>query len=256
MVFSKAFSLFVISLPALFLAGAVAGSNSSRHRSAPLEPCNYDGNCMEGLKCIRLGLSQNVDYCRGNSDCFCLPTRFRCTRSSQCAPNKACVRFRPPSNDTKNFCLPCSSLSGSIMYTEQVDTDERCPSPTPPNHETLGEDHNCIAAKHLMAARRQLEDLVFATHRIGSVLCDGSGSCATPSHIVAFQGRPMTMREYCSNSSQDGCVWREMLVNSPRYVRGDRTSSLTKGLEFTTFAAKYETDFEQHFLKIIVQMGF
>lgn len=110
----------------------------------------------------------------------------------------------------------------------------------------------CIDAEAL--AHLERKDLVFAEHAWSDVLCDSAGSCATGGHIVVYSGRPMMMERYCALAAA-GCEWRKKYVNSPRYSRGRRVPSKTDGLEFTAFAARYQTKVEERVLVAAVRVG-
>lgn len=144
----------------------------------------------------------------------------------------------------------------------------------------------CVDAAALSAVHPS--HLVFPSHRRAAVLCDPQGSCATPGHMVVFQGRVMTMRLYC----EDRCERRVMWVNSPRmdmrlrlrlsgWRRGNdeetwsggeempggrmeengssniavRVKSRTEGLFYTALAARFESRLEIAALRILVRLG-
>lgn len=109
----------------------------------------------------------------------------------------------------------------------------------------------CIDAEML----EHLEDkeLVFAEHKRKKVLCDLKGSCATPGHVVIWNGKVVMMRTYCRDVQ---CVWKAMLVNSPKYRIGLSVPSRTEGLAFTAFAARFETMAEERFFSAAVRIGF
>ena len=62
----------------------------------------------------------------------------------------------------------------------------------------------------------------------------------------------MMMKKYCERA---GCEERVMEVNSLRYKKGMRVASKTDGLEYTVFAARYETRAEEAVLATAVRMG-
>lgn len=134
------------------------------------------------------------------------------------------------------------SPSSTSAAGENSDSDDSDGDPT--------EDPICVDAKllsHLTA-----DQLVFPKHRRTSVLCDSFGSCATPGHVVVHNGRPMMMKSYCAVA---GCTRTVKLVNSPRLSRGIRVPTLTKNLDFTALAARYESRAEETVLKALVHMG-
>lgn len=109
----------------------------------------------------------------------------------------------------------------------------------------------CVDAKALQHLPSSA--LVFRTHRYAHVLCDQFSSCATPGHIVIYEGQPMMMNTYCQFEA--GCEPRVMLVNSPKYSRALRVDTATRNLKFTTFAARFATQAEERFLSLAVRMG-
>lgn len=112
------------------------------------------------------------------------------------------------------------------------------------------EEPICIDAEALSSFKA--DELVFPTHRRTAVLCDASNSCATPGHMVFYQGRGMMMRSYCEMA---GCSRSVKAVNSPKFKRALRMESRTDGLHFTAFAARFETRAEEYVLKMVVHIG-
>ena len=138
--------------------------------------------------------------------------------------------------------IAMQDLSTSTPDAEIVDSSPE-PSPAPASNV-------CVDAKAL--AHLDTNNLVFPQHPVSRVLCDHSGSCATPGHIVQYNGQAMMMSTYCEGV---GCVERMMEVNSPRYQRGMRVGSKTEGLEYTVFAARYGTRGEEAVLVAAVRVG-
>lgn len=62
----------------------------------------------------------------------------------------------------------------------------------------------------------------------------------------------MMMRTYCESVRCEEAVLK---VNSPAYRRKVRIPSRTKGLEFTAFAARYETRAEELAIRVAVKLG-
>lgn len=116
------------------------------------------------------------------------------------------------------------------------------------------DDGVCIGVHHLRTAQLHQNDLVFENDAFGKVLCDQKGSCATPGHMVLYGGAPMMMKRYCS-LVVDGCVSKVMKVNSPKYARGFTVDSLSEGLVFTAFAARWETNAEERALATAIRVG-
>lgn len=95
-------------------------------------------------------------------------------------------------------------------------------------------------------------DLVYRNHQWTTVLCDANESCATPGHVVKFNGKNMMMKTFCTIVS---CGKKEMHVNSPRYSRAVFINSKTEGLQYTVFAARYESRLEEAVISAAVRMG-
>lgn len=144
---------------------------------------------------------------------------------------------------------PVPSESVDALFPTHNSTATPLPSSLPPG----GRGTNpfiCIdatALSHLPSA-----DLVYDTHSPATVLCDNNASCATPGHIVRFQGAPMRMSSYCRLVS---CVQKVILVNSPRYKRGLLVKSNTAGLHFTALAARYDSRAEEIVLTTAMRLG-
>lgn len=108
------------------------------------------------------------------------------------------------------------------------------------------------ALSHLHA-----KDLVFPHHYRAAVLCDPSGNCATPGHIVVKDDVPMMMKTYCdqlrwkNDREEEMCRWRVMLVNSPRMRYGVRIKSKSDGLEFTVLAARFQSKMEESVMALV-----
>ncbi|PXF42540.1 hypothetical protein BWQ96_07702 [Gracilariopsis chorda] len=108
----------------------------------------------------------------------------------------------------------------------------------------------CIAAKSLQHLPENM--LLYSKHIPARVLCDAQQSCATPGHMVLYNGRPMMMRTYCQLVQ---CRSAVMPVNSVRYQWRWRLDSHTHGLSFLAFAARYQTRVEEHMLRTAVRVG-
>lgn len=113
------------------------------------------------------------------------------------------------------------------------------------------EDGICIDAEALRHVDRS--EMVFEEDRYARVVCDVNGSCATGGHMVRYGERQiMMMKRYCE---MVGCVEKIMKVNSPRYRRRMEVESRTKGLRYTSLAARYGTSVEEGVLVGIIRMG-
>lgn len=96
--------------------------------------------------------------------------------------------------------------------------------------------------------------MVFPVHRRAAVLCDRARNCATPAHIVVFDGAAMTMATYCRRQ-RVRCVRTVMMVNSPRMQRALRVPSRSHRLQFTALAAARLTRVEEWLLATAVALG-
>lgn len=142
-------------------------------------------------------------------------------------------------------CLGIAArVYGIAMITKQ---DSDIP---PASQRPVANMDKCVAVHHLVAL--PAEHLVFAHNVRAWVLCDMQGSCATPAHIVRWEGRTVTMRGYCHEVA---CTWGRTLVNSPRWRPGLRVGSHTNGLTFTALAARFETRMEEAALRFVVMLG-
>lgn len=110
----------------------------------------------------------------------------------------------------------------------------------------------CIGIDALEGMHRS--QLVYATHRRAAVLCDQFRNCATPGHMVTFDGSAMSMSEYCAQGDVV-CDKRVTLVNSPKMKLGLRVASRSDRMQFTALAAAKETWLEIRALKLIVALG-
>lgn len=72
--------------------------------------------------------------------------------------------------------------------------------------------------------------------------------------MVVFNGNAMRMGRYCLLKEVQ-CIERQMNVNNPRMRRGRRMKSMTRGLQFSVFAARYESWVEESILRALITMG-
>ena len=112
------------------------------------------------------------------------------------------------------------------------------------------EDATCIDA----AALQHLQDheLVYSRHVSSRVLCDAFGNCATQGHIVRYAGKAMMMKNYCRIVE---CDERIIKIHIPRCSVGMRVPSKTDGLEYTPFAARYESVAEEAAIAAAIRTG-
>lgn len=155
---------------------------------------------------------------------------------------------------------PVDPPGGSPIPSKAADSDEDNSGgggDRPSGNEGSSDDDSrrppliCVdadALKHLHPSQ-----LVYPEHRLASVLCDQHGNCATPGHMVVYQGTPMMMRLYCDNVPS-GCSRRVKHVNSPRFQKGMRIPSKSSSLQFTSLAARWETHLEHYFLSMALRI--
>lgn len=148
--------------------------------------------------------------------------------------------------------------SQSNIPTPEVGTETNEEFPLPEITEaiiTSSEEASDVCIDKQLLEHLSSEEMVFDTHRNGKVLCDNNSSCATPGHIVEWNGKAMMMSNYCNLFVNGGCIGKNMLVNSPRYKKALKVNTYTKGLTFTVFAARYETKTEEKLLTTMVRIG-
>lgn len=210
----------------------LASSNSLRtgtikppellHRNRAIgDVCTNQASCAVGEICT----SGEGASCPFDAQCFCtsLGATSTCSSEEDCkVPGEVCVEI-----EDFRGCL--AESIANLLDLKIVCVDAR-------------------ALAHLPRDR-----LVFKRHAIARVLCDENDSCATGSHMVVFKGRAMRMRTYCEMTS---CTEAVMEVNNPRYDHGLRIKSKTNGLQYTVFAARYDTTVEESMIRMAVHLGF
>lgn len=244
-----------------------------------LHTCITDKECRGDRQCLHVNLK---DGCHaGTIECICVPTKSTvCTRCGQCEEHELCARHPDYLGNGKGLCsaeytvakgilveVGCESYpdvtpippfrneeNGEVGKDEQPTPKAQNPSSATPSGSTkTGNDRDgCIDATlmaHLPASAH-----VFCEHRTAGVLCDVSGSCATRGHMVVFQQTAMTMAAYCA-LVHGGCAKRVRRVNSPRFALALRVPSKSTDLEFTAFAASFETVVEALALAIAIRIG-
>lgn len=190
--------------------------------------CGRDGDCKGSRSCVTIAGSTVVSCKAASFYCLCFSFSIdHCSDSNQCKTGERCSRIEADGAKA-NICL--SKKEADLLRLSEV--------------------NSCIAASALQNMRR--EDLVFDEDRFASVLCDSSGSCATPGHMVVFKGRGMMMKSYCAIVR---CQKRQMKVNSPKYRRGLRIPSDSEHLQFSAFAAKYESSPEELAMSTVIRLG-
>lgn len=250
-----------------------------------LDPCHEEADCQPGRSCLAFNDLPTVADCYGLRPCICIPRKVeKCERSAECDSMEVCATSFLTQDP---FCVS-KRVVESLLSSQEISPNGSVE--TEPSHETpassggaqtvppspsqssftapssdddmgfvetsLGpsqtpvESSICVDAEALEHLPR--DELVFRSHSRALVLCDKQGSCATPGHMVVFGGRAMMMKAYCTVA---GCIPKVILVNSPRYRRGRRIRSKTKGLFYSAFAARYATVAEAIVLSLAVRYG-
>ncbi|CDF40907.1 unnamed protein product [Chondrus crispus] len=234
------------------------------------DTCTSTSECAEGRICVDIA---NQDTCSSGERCLCVPTDGleSCTSSNDCSTagevcvqgNESTLCFSEETANAEDMPIETSTTGGTgsggggeEMPTAGDGDSESEGSITNPdglNVPSGGNDDDddlCIDARALGHLSRN--GLVFEKHAVSRVLCDENDSCATRGDMVVFRGHAMRMSTYCESV---GCKEAVMEVNSPRFNRGMRIKSNTKGLEYTAFAAPYETQAEESLIRMAVRFG-
>lgn len=174
-------------------------------------------------------------------------------KTESASPSEGTPSLTPSISPSPTASLSDGATPSASPTASLSDGASQSPSPSQgggEDEESETEEPPCVDARLL--SHLSADDLVFAEHRRSHVLCDSNGSCATPGHVVVHDGRAMMMKSYCAKA---GCVRSIKMVNSPRFRRGLRVSTHTGDLDFTAFAARYETRVEEAILTRLVHMG-
>lgn len=242
--------------------------------------CQSDSNCASSRQCIQYEEESGFSPCDSTvALCFCFPPDPKfCTSDSECDSGETCythegnslciskhaAKIMKDSNtssttsDDNNTADSGNTDSGSSGGTSSHSlVNAFINSNTTEIQPTIDPSESpipvvCIAATEL--AHLPPHKLLFPDHLHASVLCDKYGSCATPGHIVHYNGSPMMMRTYCGLLNNE-CERKITPVNSPRWSRKLRIHSKSPGLQYTAFAARYETNTEERLLQAAVRLG-
>ena len=210
-----------------------------RDEALTVEPCMADIECKSSRTCSLMG-----EACEGNFICTCEPEeRQECSKAGTCDPGEVCGKRlgKPPS------CVSSAWVNRSKNWDRAFPEETASPQTTT----VTIPGHLCIVVHLLQHLDRN--ELSYETDEIGDVLCDSDYSCATPEHMVVWRDRGMMMARYCE---QVGCVWRRMMVNSPKYRRGLVVPSRTNGLVMSAFVARYRTRAEEMMLSAAIRVDF
>lgn len=270
------------------------GDSQNIPNSAALTSCDgANSNCPDYFLCATVTNGGRLMDCRKliadeslaefyeNKDCFCLNAERTCRDSLSCD--------RPVvANETGNYtvvedrCYKLDTFSKQGFCISKHALDNRSPAPQPfTGSENNASDDDvggpikqaspstrpkptnetpvCIAVHALMDVPRH--QLIYAQNRQASVLCDEKRNCATPGHIVTFEGRAMMMKSYCELIERErrtkvGCEKVVLHVNSVSMKRGRRIDSFNSQLKYTALAAAHESKFEEIGLTVLVYLGF
>lgn len=231
------------------------------------DQCEHTGDCVPDRSCIdfRKVEQDELDECEkgktSHRECFCVPlqdinsaegTWRECVGPADCVPEEYCTKV----DDVDNaICISDTFMISPDKFPEfnqNSAPSEDQPVSTVNNQSEGGESQpdECVDAKAL--EHLPSHNLVFQRHATAKVLCDANRSCATPGHMVTYKREAMMMRTYCGLV---GCKEDIMAVNSPRYRRGLSIKSKTTGLEYSSFAARYQTKAEEILIRIAVHVG-
>lgn len=217
------------------------------------EPCFTNVDCRSGATCKHV--MEEFAACEGRRGCVCNDPS-ECHKNSDCAPGEMCYIKTDASLSILPTCLSESVVQASTWKYNLVEPEETSEA-TPTSDDNESEDDEvCIDADALLHV--PVSELVYGRHgRRATVLCNSDGSCATPGHLVEWQGSNMLMRTYCARWAPNGCVRKVMRVNSPvmRWNKRIRVPSKTGGLHYSAFAARFGTNVEEILLRAIVRVG-
>lgn len=225
------------------------------------ESCFRNEECRSPRICV-IPRSTGISMCVGRFLCFCAPPVFQdCEKDEDCEQGETCgflnnlpVCSVDQSSRGRATPVPQPTAVVDPDFVNDSVTNQRDPnSNSVPGDdgtaagESTSSSEVCVAERHLTGVAG-----IYERGRLARVLCDSWGSCATRGHLVVFHGKGMMMRSYCEAV---GCTESVMKVNSPKWQRQLRVESWSHGLEFTAFAARYETAAEEIVLAGVVRAG-
>lgn len=241
-----------------------------------LSRCYKQADCVPPRKCLKIlngDVSSDEECDDGLEVCTCYApgVNIECETCRNCCdyPNETCQRRRYLGNNYKKLCLSIQVLEDESSNFQEFGcstppsaspTRSESPSPSFSPSPTDVSSGVCIDARVFHADAKLHGQRLFKDDRMARVLCDPSGSCATPGHMVVFHATAMTMSRYCriietTLNGQASCTNRNMLVNSARYVPGLRIQSSTHHLQFSALAARFETRVEEFVLRNAIHIG-
>ncbi|CDF40909.1 unnamed protein product [Chondrus crispus] len=233
------------------------------------DTCTSTSECADGRLCVDIA---NEVTCSSSEGCICVPTdgAESCTSSDDCSTaGEVCVQGNESTlcfseeavnagDNEETSTTGGTGSGGGVQETPTAGDGDSESEGSITNPDGLDvppggnddEDDVCIDVRAL--GHLSSNGLVFEKHAVSRVLCDENDSCATRGHMVVFRGHAMRMSTYCESV---GCKEAVMEVNSPRFKRGMRIESNTKGLEYTAFAARYDTQAEESLIRMAVRFG-
>lgn len=224
-----------------------------------MDVCRTSSECLDDRVCVRYGAKSWDHACQPEDRaCMCIPASgpLFCDRGRTCGEGEVCATTFVLT--TRPYCVSREVVTRFVGVTKTKESDTLPSSDSKPE-ETVhasptkaSEGSACVDVRLLQHVPRK--QLVFARDVFSTVLCDSSGTCATPGHIVTFQGKAMLMQRYCDKTT-GGCERQERWVNSPRFRRKLRVATLSDGLEITAFAARHGTLAEEYALSALVKIG-
>ena len=249
------------------IVGSVSpGNGGDTLPAGNTEPDAGSGNGITGTTCAnssecaggRICVEGSTASCPAGDKCFCAPADGfdRCTSSDDCSTaGEVCVQL---TKSTVCFSQEAASAAGIPVVGDESPGDDGGAGAIniPIDVAGSGGDNDgndkevCIDARAL--GHISTNGLVFEKHAVSRVLCDENNSCATRGHMVVFRGHAMRMSTYCDSVD---CKEAVIEVNSPHFNRRMRIESNTKGLEYTAFAARYDTQAEESLIRMAIHLG-
>lgn len=222
------------------------------------DDCSVTDECAGQRACVSI-VGDLLVICQAHETaCWCgPPVDPYCTSDEDCTLGEKCLQ----EIGIADVCVSKLALAKGSEHVASIEPDvEQETAPVShPNSNSSGKrevpfsnEGVCVDATALNHLDRQ--ELVFRDHILTFVLCDKAGSCATPGHLVEWNGKGMMMKTYCSIIG--GCAQKKMLVNSPAWKPKIKIASKTDGLFYTAFAAKHTTRFEEMVLSTVLLIGF
>lgn len=238
----RTFFYFLLFISVFILLSTCCYSKKSNGQTGDF--CENDQQCAPGYTC----------ECSIGSSCGCSSNKgiTNCKSDNDCPNGEICLASCVSETTTVAQSLNSETNASRDSDPKAENGTKETSSNKDDKSSSSDASKVCIGIHHLEEI--ESNQLIFSQHRQANVLCDNYGSCATPGHIVSWNGKAMMMLNYCENHAKN-CIKRMMKVNSPRLSKGMRISSLTNGLQFTSLAARYATAAEEVFLTTLIHIG-